>query len=66
MDDLTETPLKYTSDELLAKVRTENPEIVGNQEIVRKESLNIGNRHKDRYPDFSVQYINDATCRLIP
>src|ERR1700680_3029346 len=31
-ESLVETPLAYTSDELLAKVRTENPEVAGQQE----------------------------------
>ena len=57
VDDLTETPLNYTSDELLANVRTENPDVASEQEMVRKESLNVEIARKDRYPDFSVQYM---------
>jgi outer membrane protein TolC len=56
VEDLTETPLKYTSDELLAKVRTQSPEVTGGQEMVRKQSLQVEMARKDRYPDFNVQY----------
>jgi cobalt-zinc-cadmium efflux system outer membrane protein len=55
-EDLTETPLTYTSEELLAKVRTENPDVTGGQEMVRKQSLQVELARKDRYPDFNVQY----------
>ncbi len=55
-EDLTETPLTWTSEELLAKVRTENPDVTGGQEMVRKQSLQVEIARKDRYPDFNVQY----------
>ena len=55
-DELTETPLSYTSEELLAKARTENPDVTGGQEMVRKQSLQVELARKDRYPDFNVQY----------
>lgn len=55
-EDLTETPLTLTSEELLAKVRTENPDVAGGQEMVRKQSLQVEIARKDRYPDFNVQY----------
>lgn len=59
---LVETPLVYTSDELLAKVRTENPEVAGQQEMVKKQSLQVEIARKDRYPDFSVQYMWQHTA----
>jgi outer membrane protein, heavy metal efflux system len=59
---LVETPLVYTSDELLAKVRTENPEVIGQQETVKKQSLQVEIARKDRYPDFSVQYMWQHTA----
>jgi outer membrane protein TolC len=55
-DDLTETPLTWTSEDLLAKVRTENPDVTGGREMVRKQSLQVELARKDRYPDFNVQY----------
>lgn len=61
-EPLVETPLVYTSDELLAKVRTENPEVAGQQETVKKQSLQVEIARKDRYPDFSVQYMWQHTA----
>jgi len=57
MEPLVETPLRYTSNELLEKVRTENPEVASQQEMVKKQSLQVEIARKDRYPDFSVQYM---------
>lgn len=56
-EPLVETPLRYTSNELLEKIRTENPEVASQQEMVKKQSLQIEIARKDRYPDFSVQYM---------
>jgi outer membrane protein, heavy metal efflux system len=61
-EPLVETPLVYTSDELLAKVRTENPEVASRQETVKKQSLQVEIARKDRYPDFSVQYMWQHTA----
>ena len=61
-EPLVETPLAYTSEELLAKVRTENPEVTGQQETVKKQSLQVEIARKDRYPDFSVQYMWQHTA----
>jgi outer membrane protein, heavy metal efflux system len=56
-EPLVETPLRYTSNELLEKVRTENPGVASQQEMVKKQSLQVEIARKDRYPDFSVQYM---------
>lgn len=56
-DEIAETPLNYTVDELMARVRTDNPGVTGQQEIVRKQSLGVEIARKDRYPDFNVQYM---------
>jgi len=61
-EQLVETPLRITSDELLAKVRTENPEVTGQQEMVKRQSLQVEIARKDRYPDFSVQYMWQHTA----
>ena len=61
-DPLVETPLVYTSDELLANIRTKNPEVAGQQETVKKQSLQVEIARKDRYPDFSVQYMWQHTA----
>ncbi len=56
-EQLVETPLRYTSEELLAKVRTENPEVSSQQDTVKRQSLQVEIARKDRYPDFNVQYM---------
>jgi outer membrane protein TolC len=56
VEQLVETPLRYTAEELLAKARTQNPAIAGQQEIVKRQSLGVEMARKDRYPDFNVQY----------
>jgi cobalt-zinc-cadmium efflux system outer membrane protein len=61
-EQLVETPLRYTSEELLAKVRTENPNVTGQLEMVKRQSLQVEIARKDRYPDFSVQYMWQHTA----
>ncbi len=53
---LVETPLSIKIDDLLAKLRTENPGVATQQEMINRQSLQIEMARKDRYPDFSVQY----------
>lgn len=54
-EPLVETPLRFTSEELLARIRTENPYVSGLQEAVKRQSLQVEIARKDRYPDFNVQ-----------
>lgn len=65
-EQLVETPLRYTSEELLARVRSENPEVAGQQEMVKRQSLGVEVARKDRYPDFSVQYMWQRTGPSFP
>jgi cobalt-zinc-cadmium efflux system outer membrane protein len=65
-EPLVETPLRYTSDELLEKVRAQNPEVATQQEMVKKQSLQVEIARKDRYPDFSVQYMWQRTGPSFP
>jgi len=60
---LVETPLSLTIDDLLAKVRTENPEVSAQQEMVNRQSLQVEMARKDRYPDFSMQYMWQHTAQ---
>jgi len=53
---LTATPLTYSSDELLAHARTNNPDVATDQEAVNRQSLVVESAHKDFYPDFNIQY----------
>ena len=61
-ETLTETPLNYTVDELLEKVRAENPEVRGQEEMVRRQGLQLELARKDFYPDFSIQYMWQHTA----
>lgn len=65
-EPLVETPLRYTSDQLLEKVRGTNPEIAGQQEMVKRQSLQVEMARKDKYPDFSVQYMWQRTGPSFP
>ncbi len=60
-ETLTETPLSYSIDDLLAMVRTQNPEVRGQEEMVQKQSLQLEMAHKDFYPDFNIQYLWQRT-----
>lgn len=61
-EPLTETPLHYSAAELLAKARTQNPEVAGRREAIKRQSLEVELAHKDRYPDFNVQYMWQHTA----
>lgn len=63
---LVETPMHYTSDELLAKVRNKDPQVISHQEMVKRESLQVELARKDRYPDFNVQYMWQHTGERLP
>src|SRR6185437_10135357 len=59
--DLTETPLPYTFEELLAATNAQNPEISGAKAVVEKQRLQVDLAHKDFYPDFNLQYMWQRT-----
>jgi len=54
---LVETPVRYSSDELLAKARESNAAVSENREMVKRQSLAVEMARKDRYPDFNLQYM---------
>ena len=54
---LVETPVRYSSDELLAKARESNAAVSENREMVKRQSLGVEMARKDRYPDFNLQYM---------
>lgn len=56
-ETLKETSLPYSSDDLLAAVRTGNPEVGAQHEMVQDRSLQLELARKDFYPDFSLQYM---------
>jgi len=59
--ELPQTPLPYKFDELLARVKTQNPEVVGAQKMVDRQNLQIDLAHKDFYPDFNLQFMWQRT-----
>ena len=63
---LTETPLPFSSDDLLSAVRTGNPEVGAQQEMVQDRSLQVELARKDFYPDFNVQYMYEHTGPRFP
>jgi outer membrane protein TolC len=64
--ELTLTQIPYTSDEMLARVRAQNPEIAAKQETVNHQSLQVELAHKDFLPDFNVQYMWQHTGPNFP
>jgi outer membrane protein, heavy metal efflux system len=63
---LTETPLPYSSDQLLSLVRTGNPRVTTQQQMVRSRSVGVELARKDFYPDFNVQYMWQRTGAPFP
>jgi outer membrane protein TolC len=61
-EPLVETPLRYSAEELLEKVRGTNPAVSGQEEMVKRQSLEVEMARKDRYPDFNVQYMWQHTA----
>lgn len=58
---LTETALRYTSDDLLERVRTLNPSVEMQQEAIKREGLRVELAREDFYPDFNLQYMWQQT-----
>jgi outer membrane protein, heavy metal efflux system len=61
--DLTETPLKRTSDELLAVVRQNNPQIQVDASSIRKQDAQLASAKREGRPDFEVGYMYQNTDR---
>ena len=61
-EPLVETPMRYSADELMAKVRETNPSVSGQEETVKRQSLAVEMARKDRYPDFNMQYMWQHTA----
>jgi outer membrane protein TolC len=62
-EDLRETPLKRTSDELLALVRQNNPEIQVDANSIRKQDAQLASAKREGKPDFEVGYMYQNTDR---
>jgi hypothetical protein len=62
-EDLTESPLKRTSDELLAMVRQDNPQIQFDANSIRKEDAQLASAKREGKPDFDLGYMYQNTDR---
>jgi outer membrane protein TolC len=62
-EDLIETPLKRTSEELLAAVRKNNPQIQVDASSIRKQDAQVASAKRDGKPDFDVGYVYQNTDR---
>jgi outer membrane protein, heavy metal efflux system len=62
-DDLIETPFKRSSDELLAVVRQNNPQIQVDASSVRKQDAQLASARRESKPDFEVGYMYENTDR---
>ncbi len=58
---LSETPLSYSYEQLLAAAGANNPEIAGMQKKVEEQKLQVDLAKKDFYPDFNLQYMWQRT-----
>jgi outer membrane protein, heavy metal efflux system len=62
-DDLIETPFKRSSDELLAVVRQNNPQIQVDASSIRKHEAQVASAKRESKPDFEVGYMYENTDR---
>jgi cobalt-zinc-cadmium efflux system outer membrane protein len=62
-EDLIETPLKRTSNELLATVQQSNPRIQVDASSVRQQDAQLASAKREGKPDFEVGYIYQNTDR---
>jgi len=62
-EDLIATPLRQTSDELLAMVRQNNPQIQVDASSIRTQEAQLASAKREGKPDFEVGYIYENTDR---
>jgi outer membrane protein TolC len=62
-EELSETPLKRTSDELLAVVQQNNPQIQVDANSIRKQDAQLASAKREGKPDFEVGYTYQNTDR---
>jgi outer membrane protein TolC len=62
-EDLIETPLKRSSDDLIAVVRQNNPQIQVDANSLRKQDAQLASAERERMPDFDVGYMYQNTDR---
>jgi outer membrane protein, heavy metal efflux system len=62
-EDLIVTPLQRTSEELLAMVRQNNPQIQVDASSIRKQDAQLASAKREGKPDFEVGYMYQNTDR---
>jgi outer membrane protein TolC len=62
-ENLVETPLQRTSDELLASVRQNNPQIQVDASSIRKQGAQLASAKREGKPDFNLGYMYQNTDR---
>jgi outer membrane protein, heavy metal efflux system len=62
-EDLAETPLKRTSDELLAVAQQNNPQIKVDASSIQKQDAQLASAKREGKPDFEVGYMYQNTDR---
>ena len=62
-EDLVETPLKRSSQELLAMVRQSNPQIQVDASSIRKQDAQLESAKREGKPDFELGYQYENTDR---
>jgi outer membrane protein, heavy metal efflux system len=62
-EDLAATPLQRSSDELLAMVRQNNPQIQVDASSIRKQDAQVASAKREGKPDFEVGYLYENTDR---
>jgi outer membrane protein TolC len=62
-EDLIATPLQRTSEELLAMVRQNNPQIQVDASSIRRQDAQVASAKREGKPDFEVGYLYENTDR---
>ncbi len=62
-EDLIETPLNHSSDELLAVVKQNNPQIQVDASSIRKQDAQVASAKQEGKPDFELGYVYQNTDR---
>jgi cobalt-zinc-cadmium efflux system outer membrane protein len=62
-EELVETPLKRSSDELLGVVRQNDPQILVDVSSIRKQDAQLASAKREGKPDFEVGYMYENTDR---
>ena len=62
-DDLTESPLKQASADLLAMVRQNNPQVLVDASSIQKQDAQLASAKRESKPDFELGYMYENTDR---